>query len=172
MSNPLDPHAWDALKRTMSRAFISSLHFAIASVDVDGAPLVTPVGTVFLDEPGRAHYFELYATGLGQRLSRDPRVSVLAVDSGRVLWLESLVRGRFVRVPAIRLVGVASRETRPSTEAERSRLGRRLGFARRSPGGRVLWPDLESEAARTVAVRELVVERIDVVRFGAMPVDA
>jgi hypothetical protein len=169
---PLDPHDWQTLKRTMSDAFASSLHFAIASVDADGAPRVTPVGTVFLNEPGHAHYFELYATGLGRRLSHDPRVSVLAVDSGKVLWLQSLLRGRFQRTPAVRLVGVAARETRLSTAAERARLGRRLGPARYLPGGRILWPDLEGEAASTVGVRDLVIERVDLVRFGAMAVRA
>ncbi len=166
----MDDAEWAKVKRTISRAFSSSLHFAVASVDASGVPLVTPVGTVFLGEPGHGYYFELYATGLGQRLASNPRISILAVDSGRVLWLESLLRGRFLRVPAIRLVGEAARETRPSTAAERARLGRRLGAARHLPGGRLLWPDLGAESARGVRVRDVTIDRIEIMRFGAMPV--
>lgn len=168
----MDADRWQELKRLFSRTFASSLHFAIASADADGAPMVTPVGTVFLDGPGRAYYFELYATGLGQRLARDPRVSILAVDSGKGLWLRSLLGGRFLRAPAVRLVGTAAAESRPSTAEERARLVRRLRFVRHLPGGRILWPDVESEAGLRVRVRDVSVERIDWVRFGPMEVVA
>lgn len=166
----MDADRWVALKGLFSRTFASSLHFAISSVGADGAPMVTPVATVFLEGPGRAYYFELYATGLGQRLSRDPRVSILAVDSGKGLWLRSLLGGRFLRAPAVRLVGTAAAESRPSTERERARLVRRLGFARHLPGGRLLWPDVESEAGLRVRVRDVTIERIDWIRFGPMEV--
>lgn len=40
------------------------------------------------------------------------------------------------------------------------------------PSTRLLWPDLGAEAARSVGVRDVTVERIELMRFGAMPVDA
>ncbi|MFO0567052.1 MAG: pyridoxamine 5'-phosphate oxidase family protein [Polyangiaceae bacterium] len=165
---PVEPRTWLELKRLFARTFSSSLHFAVASVGADGEPCLTPVGAVFLGEPGHAFYLELYATGLGRRLALDPRVAILAVDSGRLLWFRSLLSGRFARVPAVRLRGLAAREPRAPTSAELARIARRLGAARFLPGGRVLWPNLD--AAARLRVRDLEIHRIEPVHLGRMPV--
>ncbi|MEQ1570570.1 MAG: pyridoxamine 5'-phosphate oxidase family protein [Myxococcota bacterium] len=157
----IDPNEWEAVRPLFRTAFRTSLHFALASVDADGAPRVTPIGTVLLAEPGHALYFELFAHGLGARLSADPRVSVLAVDSGRLLWLRALWQVRFPRPPAARLVGRASPERRPPTEGERRRWERRMGPVARLPGARRLWGELPW-------VRDLWIDRIDRVRIGPL----
>ena len=68
-------------------------------------PCVTPIGSVALTEPGRGFYFEEFPTRLPRNLRRDPRVSILGVNSSRLFWLRALLFGRFPAPPAIRLGG-------------------------------------------------------------------
>jgi hypothetical protein len=157
----IDVEEWSALRRVVASAFRSSLHVSIASVGAGGAPVVTPIGSFFLDEPGRAHYLELYATGLGRRLEADPRVSVLAVDSGRLLWLRALAGGRFARRPAIRLTCTAVAGAPPATADQIARFSRRVGLVWRLPGSRLLW-------GGDARIRELRVERIEGVNLGRL----
>lgn len=158
----IDEQHWRDLRRLFASTFSSSFHFSVASAGSSGEPWVTPVGTVLLGEPGRAIYFEMYTQRLGARLAADPRVCIMAVDSGRLLWLEALVRARFRRLPAVRLRGRASASTRQATTKERSRVLRRLGGAQRLPGGRRLWPNLDSP------VRDLWIEHVDPIGLGGL----
>lgn len=159
----IDENDWRGLRRLFAGTFSSSLHFSIASLGPDGAPFVTPVGSVLLqDEPGRASYFELYTQGLGARLVEDPRLCVLAVDSGRWLWLRALWRGRFPRLPAIRLRGRAELDLRAPTDRERRRMLKRIRGVRHLRGGRLLWGDLDCP------VRDIVIDEVDTVGLGAL----
>jgi uncharacterized protein len=108
---------WPALMKLFWRAFLSSIHHAIASVDEAGDPHVTPLGTLVLREPAKAIFFERFTTGLATNLARNERVCVLAVDSGRLFWLRSLIAGRFSGPPAVRLYGTVG-DRRPATEDE------------------------------------------------------
>ena len=156
----IDPHTWADARRVATRAFSSSLHFAVASLDASGAPVLTPVGSVMLAEPGHVVFFELFAHGLGRRLDADPRVSLLGVDSGRWFWLRSLWQGRYARPPALRLWGTAS-ACRSCTSAEEQRFLRRVGPLLRTRGGQRLW-------GRPGPVRDVWVEGIDGVALAGM----
>lgn len=164
MNEPLDEALWRDLRRLFASTFSSSLHFSVASVDMDGAPWVTPVGSILLGESGRATYFEMYSHRMGARLAHDPRVSILAVDSGKRLWLGAFARSRFARLPAIRLRGRAHPETRAPTDEEKRRMLRRVGRFRRLPGGRRLWPSLDC------GVRDIDIDVVDPVRLGGLKV--
>lgn len=81
---------------------------AIASVDADGGPTITPIGAVFLRDDCTGFYFDQYAERLADNLDRDPRVCVMAVDSGSVFWLRWLLAGRFRRAIGVRRYGTAA----------------------------------------------------------------
>jgi uncharacterized protein len=104
----------------MHRARASSLHCAVASLDPDGSPHVTPIGSVLLGEPGRAVYFDAYNVALARNLDRDPHCAMLAVDSRKASWLRALLRGRFDKAPGVRLIGTVA-PARPATSAELER---------------------------------------------------
>jgi Pyridoxamine 5'-phosphate oxidase len=157
----IDASQWNQLRPLFADAFASSLHFAVASVDDTGAPLVTPIGSLLLAEPGHAVFFEVYAHGLAKRLAIDPRVSVLAVDAGKWRWLRALATGSFAQAPAVRLVGRAAAHSRESTEAERARWWKRVGVTRWLPGSRTLWPNMAQ-------VRDVWIDRLDPMALGAM----
>ena len=75
------------------------------------------------------------------------------VDSGRLLRARSLLTRRFVRPPAVRLVGRAETGAQPATEADWVRFAHRVGTLRHLPGNRKLWRQRGS-------VREVSIEAV------------
>ena len=108
---------WKEIKELFRQSFKSSFHYAIATVNGDGEPHVTPIGSLILGEPGRGLYFEEFPTQLPRNLQNNKRVCVLAVNSSRWFWIKSLVGGKFAGPPAVRLYGTVG-EVREATEKE------------------------------------------------------
>jgi uncharacterized protein len=144
----------------MDHVLRSSSHCSIASVNPDGTPHITPIGSVFLTEPGAGFYMDMFNKQLAENVQANPRVMILGVDSSKPMWLVSLLRGRFVRPPGVRLTATVGAR-RPSTEEERKRLHSALGPLVRTPGGRLLWQNLPY-------VRELSIDSVVPLRIGRM----
>lgn len=151
---------WVATTGVFKRAFRSSFHYAIATVGPDGAPHVTPIGSVMLTEPGRGIFFDVFTSHLSKNLDNDPRVCVMAVDTTKRFWLTSLARGRFDLPPAIRLAGTAGPRRAPTID-EQQRWLRRVRSIRRLKSHALLWGNL-------MHVRDLEFEETLPVRLGAM----
>ena len=135
-----DDDSWRTIRDIVVRAKASSLHCAIASVDADGAPHITPVGTVFLRDDRTGFYFDQYTSALSRNIDADPRVCVMAVDTGRVFWLRSLISGRFIAPPAVRLYGTAG-PLRAATQSELEQVRASVRKTQWSRGGKMLWSD-------------------------------
>jgi hypothetical protein len=155
------PGEWARIRAVVSAAFRSSLHCSVATVGADGAPHVTPIGSVLLTEPGRAIFFEIFTRGLPRNLAKDARVSILAVDSGLGAWFSALVRGRFSRPPGVRLTGRVVGERRPPTAEELRRWRRKVRFFRWTPGYRALWGKLDG-------VRDVAIEGHQWIHLGRL----
>lgn len=151
---------WIELKRLAGRTFGTSLHFAIATVNADGTPHVTPIGSLLLTAPGEGYFFEAFADRLCANLDRGSPVTVLGVNSGSWHWLRALITGRFATPPAFRLSGIAGAR-RAATEAERSRWQKKVRLLRFFKGHDLLWGRLDT-------VRELHFHTLEPVRLGAM----
>jgi hypothetical protein len=147
---------WADIKRVFEAGIASSKHCAIASVDPDGRPRITPIGFVFLGEEPSAFYFEQYARGLARNLGHDRRLCLMVVQSGLLFWLRSLQRARFASLPGVRLYGEAG-ELRAATSEELARLERRIGPAKHLPGAKLIWSGLEAvRDVRLTAVEPVV----------------
>ncbi len=72
---------WDEIKRVVERGQKSAIHCAIASVDQDGCPNVTPVGTVFLRNNQTGFYFDQYTNALAKNLETNPNICLMAVNT-------------------------------------------------------------------------------------------
>ena len=151
---------WTTAREMFRRAFRSSFHYSIATVGEDGAPHVTPIGSVLLTDPGKGIFFEIFTSQLGRNLDNDARVCVMAVDSGKRFWLTSLARGRFAGSPALRLIGTAG-PRRAATLEEQQLWLRRVRSSRRLKGHRLLWGDI-------TYVRDLTFDAALPVRIGTM----
>lgn len=157
--DPTDPAVWRQVRSTLRHAQSSSLHCSIASNGRDGQPHVTPIGSVMLTEPGFGIYLDVFNVELGRNIDADPRLTVMAVDSGRRTWLTALLRARFDTPPGFRLIGTAG-PARPMTDAERDRFRKRVRLALRTPGGDQLWGRPERQHARDLTFTEVVPVRI------------
>jgi uncharacterized protein len=151
---------WRVIRRIHREAFRSSFHFAIASVDPEGGPHITPIGSLLLLEPGRGIYFEEFTRRLPTHLQTDDRICVLAVNSSRWTWIRALATGRFATPPSIRLSGRAG-ERREATADELELLDRRLGRLRPLKGYRLLWGGMRT-------VRELQFDGMGPIHLGEM----
>ena len=151
---------WSQAKRVVRRTIRTSLHCSIASTNPDGSPHVTPIGSLLLTDKGSALYFDVLNSRLAANLEREPRVAIIAVDSGKRLWLPALLRSRFASPPGMRLIGSVG-PPRESTQEEAGRFQRAVGPLLRTPGGKALWGSLPT-------VRDVTVERIQNLNLGPM----
>jgi uncharacterized protein len=78
---------------------------AMATVNENGSPRVTPISSLILGENKQGFYFEEFSTSMTQNLERDQRVCILVVNNSIPFWIKSLVFGRLAYPPAIRLSG-------------------------------------------------------------------
>lgn len=151
---------WALVRRIVPRTIRSSLHCSIASLNPDGSPHVTPIGSFLPTAKGQGVYFDAFNAQLATNVGRDPRVTILAVDSGVLRWARSLLAGRFVSPPGIRLVGTVGPQRR-STPQEIQRFHRIVGPLLRTRGGALMWKSLP-------LVRDVTIERVVPIRMGAM----
>lgn len=151
---------WSKIRRLFRGAFATSIHYAVATVNEDGSPHVTPVGSLVLRENGKGFFFEEYLGNTARNFRRDPRVCILAVHSSRWLFLKSLLLGRFVSMPAMRLTGIVG-EKREATPEELALFRRRVGRYRFLQGYDLLW-------GRLKYVRDVSFDGALPIRTGAM----
>ncbi len=149
---------WPAIKQLFKQAFASSMHCSIASVNADGEPHITPIGSVILGKPGKAIYFERFPKQLPLNLQGNNKICVLAVNSSRWYWLKSLLAGKFAQPPAIRLIGTAGK-LRPASEQEIAIWQRRVKLLSRTKGHALMWKDMS-------AVRELEFTHAEPIQLG------
>lgn len=154
----ITPAEWEIIRRVLRDGFRSSFHFAAATVGEDGAPHVTPIGSLLLGDVGRGVYFERYAAaGLGRRLERDRRVCFMGLNTSRWALLKALWRGE-VREPfGVRLHGTVG-ERRDATPEELARFHRRVHPLRFLRGHGLIWGQLQ-------AVREVTFHAFEPVRI-------
>jgi len=129
---------WLRVKRVLEVGQASTIYCSIATVNPDGVPHITPVGTVFLRNDQTGYFFDHYAESLGKNIDLNPNVCIMAVNSGRLYWLRSLIKGRFVSPPGVRLYGKAS-AIRPASAEEIEKIESRVKPIQFLKGARTLW---------------------------------
>lgn len=149
--------AWPEIRRVFAR----SIYASIATVDADGCPHVTPIGSLLLHrEPGRGFWFERFTTQMPRNLEGETRLCVLAVNTRISLWGRALLTGRFPEAPGFRLAGTAGAR-RPATERELDLFQRRVRPARWTRGYKLLWDGMAGG-------REVTFDRVLPIRLGKM----
>jgi uncharacterized pyridoxamine 5'-phosphate oxidase family protein len=105
---------WTDIRMHFNKSFRTNFHVSIASVDMEGNPTVTPIGSLFLNRDQTGFYFEKFPSKLPKHARNNTNICVLAVNSGRWFWLKSLFQGHFKASPAIKLYGqLGEREMQP-----------------------------------------------------------
>lgn len=166
--DPIDPDVWRTVRRTLARGQASSFHCAIASTAPDGRAHVSPIGSVRLGQPGTGTYLDVFNAQLRRNLEHDPRVTVMAVDSGLRTWARALITGRFATPPGVRLLGEAG-PARPATQEEQEAFRRSVRPALLTRGGKALWGRFEGVLARDLTFTGVVPVRIGATTAGLWP---
>jgi uncharacterized pyridoxamine 5'-phosphate oxidase family protein len=118
----------------------SSIHCSVASVDSNGLPNVTPIGTVFLRDNATGYYFDTFTSQLAKNIETNPNICLMAVDTKSSYWFKSLLKGRFATPPGVRLYGTVG-ELREATAAEKQTIEKRIKPTRWMKGSQLIWSD-------------------------------
>jgi uncharacterized protein len=151
---------WEAIRAIFDEARDSCMHFAVATVSEDGSPHVAPIGALFLRDNKTGFYFDQFAVTTSKNANRNPRVCILAVNSTRVFWQQSLFAGKFPSPPAIRLLGTLGAK-RDGTDQEIAVWQERVMATRGTKGHEVLWKEMRT-------VRDIFFDSFEPVSCGAM----
>lgn len=151
---------WETIRAVFEEGFKSCSHFAVATVNEDGSPHVTPIGALILRQDRTGFYFEENPISMPRNLERNPRVCILAVNADKVFWGQSLIEGKFLTSPAVRLMGRAG-ELREATEEEVAAWQEKIAIAKGTKGYTLLWEkfgrvrDITFDAFEPVLVGEM-----------------
>ncbi len=156
----LNAQRWEQIRKIFHDAFHSSFHYAVATVNEDGSPHVTPIGSLFLGDDQKGFYFEEYVSALARNLRYNKHICVLAVNSSKFSLLKTLFLGKMTAPPGVRLMGAAS-EKREATPQEFDLFKKRFGKYRMFKGYDKLWGKLRY-------VREIRFDAFEPVRIGTM----
>jgi hypothetical protein len=157
------PAALAALQATWPEIYELSKHTlfgAFATVTSEGAPHVTPIGSIVLHRSEPRGYYPKFTANLRRRLDEGGRFELLFVDTRVTRWLPALVRGCFAQLVAARLSGFAL-PRREATEEEARRWRERVRPVSWTRGYELLWKEMRF-------VQELRFDGIAPIRFGGM----
>ncbi len=142
MKNTISTDDWQKIRCHFRWSFATNLHVSVATNDTDGQPNVTPIGSFFLNQHDfSGFYFEIFTKNIPQNAKTNPKVCIMAVNSGKWYWFKSLLFGKFATPPMIKIYGELG-DRRPAAAAELKRGNRRLGGMKRLPGGKKLFGNL------------------------------
>lgn len=152
---------WETIRKHVNDSFKTSLHVSIATVSKEGTPLVTSIGTLFLNKDQTGFYFEKFSSKLTVNVETNAKVCVLAVNSSKWFWIQSLYRKKFTKHPALKLYGELG-EKRKASEVELKRLERRMRLTKRLKGHTYLW------GKGMDTVREIRFSTVEKMKLGVM----
>ena len=134
---------WRIIRNVFRSGFASSFHFGVASINDDGSPHLTPIGSLVFSDMGRGIYFEEYPRTLTHNLKRDQRICVMALNASKWTFFRTMLRGKAAGPFGVRLYGTAG-ERREATPEEVTRFLRRVRPFRFLRGHRLLWGKLRT----------------------------
>jgi len=129
---------WNDITRVIRSSQRSSLHCSIATVDDQGMPNVTPIGTVFLRDNYTGYFFDTYTSKMAANLEHNSQVCLSAVNTKTSFWLKSLFKGQFLSPPGVRLYGTVG-PLRKATESEIAAVNKRIKPLSWSKGSKLIW---------------------------------
>ena len=151
---------WQTIRALFEQAYQSCLHFAIATVNEDGSPHVTPIGALILRNDPSGFYFEENPVRMPRNLKGNPRVCILALNADKQFWGNALINGKFSTPPAVRLLGIAG-PLRQATPDEVALWQEKIALVRSTKGYQLLWSSFSR-------VRDIVFDSFEPVDVGAM----
>jgi hypothetical protein len=151
---------WNIIRRVIDEANASCSHVSVATVNADGSPHITPIGSLALHDDPTGYFFDELCTTTRTNLDRNPHLCILAVNAEKTFWVKSLVMGKFSTPPAVRLVGTV-KPLREATPEEIAVWHRHVAKARLTKGYEIMW-------SRMHLVRDAQFDSFETVNCGKM----
>lgn len=151
---------WPDIKEIFERTVKKSGYYSFATVDKDGNPHITPIGSLILRYGCRGFFFDRFPQKMKANFDVSPRVAVMTVNSGFFYWFTSLWQGKFKTPPGIRLYGKVG-ALRTATEEEAAIWKKKIRRAKGTRGYDILWKDM-------AGVRDIHFDDVRLVTAGAM----
>ena len=125
---------WKMIKTEMKKTLFKS----IASINEDGSPHITPIGSLILNKEAKGIYFEIFTKKMPSNFKNNQKICILSVNSNLFFWLKSLIKGKFESPPAIRLYATVG-DRRKATEKEKELWYKMVRFAKFFKGYDLMW---------------------------------
>lgn len=159
-------NSWDEITRIVDKSFLSSHYFSVATITDDGAPHLTPIGSLMLGENNRGILFEKYSVNMGNNIKVNNKICIMGINASLMTILKGVIFKKLREPLGVRLWGVAG-ERRKATTEEIESLHRRIQSAlpvfgkviRHLNGYKILWGDMKY-------VRDIEFNKFDHVKFG------
>ena len=133
---------WPEIQSVFKSAQSTCRHCTIATVNEDGSPHITPIGSLILRDDCTGYFFEEYSQRMTSNFKHNNRICILAVNSGIRYWFTSIFAGRFPSPPGVRLYGTAG-QRRLGTEEEIVSFQNRVKTTRKLKGYKLIWKNMK-----------------------------
>ncbi|MCF6300702.1 MAG: pyridoxamine 5'-phosphate oxidase family protein [Proteobacteria bacterium] len=131
----------DLYKKKIKPLFAQAKFCSVATVNSKGMPHVSPIGSVVIVDKTRGYYFEKFTKNIPLNATTCEHACIMPVNSGSWFWLKSLIKGKFSKPPAIRLL-VKLGNLREATETEGKVFKRKVNVFKKTKGYQLLWRDM------------------------------
>ncbi len=132
---------WPMITDLVGTAMKSSFCCGMGTVDPDGLPNVTPIGSLVFKDVGKAFYFEENPVNAPKNIRENSAVCFMAVNSSKMFWLKFFITGTLSTLTGIRLYGRAG-EKRRATDEEQHIWKEYVKSYKKFKGYEVMWKDL------------------------------
>lgn len=151
---------WAKIKLHFKKCMTLNMHIAIASVNENNRPTITPIGSLFLNDNQTGFYFEKFVTKLKENSKTNQNICILAANTSKWFWLKSLFKTKFTEYPAVKLYGILGGK-REATAKEFRAFQRRVRSTKRLKGHQYLWEDMSM-------IREIQFVKAEKINLGKM----
>ncbi len=133
---------------------------AIATVNEDGVPHITPIGAFCLRDNQTGYYFEEFSQKMPKNFEHNNRICVFFGNASLLFWLKAIFKGKCSSTPGVRLYGTVG-ERRIGSEEEIAAFKNRVKVFRKWKGYKILWENMKY-------LREIHFDSFEPVTVGSM----
>jgi hypothetical protein len=132
----------------------------IATVNEDGCPNITPIGSICLRDNQTGYYFEEFTQKMPKNFEHNNRICVLIDNTGVIFWLKAIFKGKCPSTPGIRLYGTVG-ERRIGSEEEIAAFKNKVKVLRKRKIYKIVWKNMKY-------LREIHFDSFEPVTVGSM----
>jgi len=132
----------------------------VATVNEDGSPHITPIGSICLRNDQTGFYFEEFSQKMPKNFEHNNRICIMVMNSGTLFWLKSFFTGLCPSIPGVRLYGTVS-ERRMGSEEEIASFQERVKKLRKRKVHEILFKNMKY-------LREIKFDSFEPVNLGPM----